>query len=264
MLLFLSFLYGSIFGSFLNVVSLRTIARLHGHPAGSILTTRSACPDCHSTLRWWELIPIFSFLFLRGRCARCHARISFQYPVVEITFGVITAMLWLLVPTPHTGTSLLIFTLQLIIAGLLLVLFIIDLKTMLLPDKFIVMLSCAVLTLLATQYQLNLNAVIGLLIGAGFLFLLWAVTRGRGLGFGDVKLMLPLGALFGGWGTVVLLFIAFIIGGLISIILLLRGHAHLKTAIPFGPFLVTAALLLLLFPDLPAILLPVFLPLGYM
>ena len=253
----IAFVYGTLLGSFLNVVALRTSARLEGRTAGSILTGRSACPHCGVALRWWELVPVVSFFALRGRCAHCHARISWQYPLVEIALGIIVAKLWANA-WPNPDWFLLLT--QISIASILVVLLVIDLKVMLLPDYLIVWLCVLVAVMLALRDASWLFALWGILVGAGFLFFLWLVTRGRGIGLGDVKLMVPLGALLGGWGTTVLLFAAFISGGLVSIYLLWKQRVHLKTAIPFGPFLIGSGLLLILYPDLPATLLPYFLP----
>ena len=247
------FLFGTALGSFLNVVILRWIET---HPAPLPYQrpegfARSRCPYCHRTLRWWELVPLLSFTLLRARCARCHRSISVQYPLVELSFGFITLILGL------RGDYL-----SIIIAALLVILFIIDLKTFLLPDLFVGLLLVAVVVqVLSTQYLPVWQAssvlsthLTGPALGAGFLGFLWLVTRGRGLGLGDVKLMVPLGLLFGFWGTVMLLLAAFVTGGALGLVLLARGRVQLKTAVPFGPFLAGTALLWLLFPQLPLLL----------
>jgi leader peptidase (prepilin peptidase)/N-methyltransferase len=241
----LIFLFGATIGSFLNVVILRSIA-------DKSLRGRSACPHCQKTLRWWELVPLFSFTLLAGRCARCRAEISVQYPLVELATGIFALVFFLPLPTSVAAVSA---GGLFIIAALLLVLFVVDLKTMLLPDLFVVLLGVVIIGMLILERGDWLEAAHGALIGSGFLLFLWLITRGRGIGLGDVKLMLPLGLLFGIVGTTALLFIAFLAGGLWGSVLLLRRQASLKTAIPFGPFLCGAALLLLLWPDLPTRLL---------
>ncbi|MDP3997555.1 MAG: prepilin peptidase [bacterium] len=253
----LIFVFGTLIGSFLNVVILRYFS------GQDITTSRSACPKCGNTLRWWELVPILSFTFLRGRCARCASEISVQYPLVELATG----LLFLTLATPLSSTpvgiisTLLLFT----ITSLVIILFVIDLKAMILPDIFIILFTVTIffyimfspsksLTacyLLLTTCRQPFNSMYGMFIGTGFLVLLYLVTRGRGIGFGDVKLMLPLGLLFGLWGTISLLLISFWAGGLVGLWLLLAKKATVKTAIPFGPFLLGAAVLLLLFPSLP-------------
>lgn len=265
-------------GSFLNVVILRYSEALPA-PAkqrhvSRWLGGRSHCPHCHQTLRWWELVPIISFMLLRGHCARCRQRISIQYPLVECGLGLM--VLVLATPLPANLTTWMVLALEITIVSLLMVLGVIDLRTMLLPDIFVVLLGVVVILFLgisafglrdnqdavrdggyevltrqpAVQQQL-VDAVVGAVIGAGFLGLLWLVTRGAGIGLGDVKLMIPLGLLFGVNTTLVLLFLSFIAGGIVATLLLITKRAGMKTAIPFGPFLVGAALLLVLLPTVP-------------
>lgn len=165
----------------------------------------------------------------------------------------------LLQPLPATALITTLAILKLVIAALLVVLFVIDLHTMYLPDQFIVpllgvvMLHGALTAQSLSREILSLaaeQALLGILIGSGLLGLLWLATRGRGIGLGDVKLMAPLGLLFGPLGTITLLFIAFISGGLLGLVLITTKQASLKTAIPFGPFLIAAAFLLLIYPHL--------------
>jgi prepilin signal peptidase PulO-like enzyme (type II secretory pathway) len=253
-----AFLLGTCLGSFLNVVILRWIEAFKIADGGKMqnfsIGGRSHCPACRQELRWWELVPILSFVFLRGRCQRCGQSIAVQYPVVELALGLVVMVL--AIPLPVTLDDSLSVILTIVIAALLVILFVIDLKTMLLPDGFIIALLIAVIGVRLVDYfyysPLTLiSALIGAAIGGGFLLLLWIITRGRGIGLGDVKLMVPLGLLFGPLGTLTLLFLAYLVGGLLAIYLLARGRAHLKTALPFGPFLCGAALLVLLFPSLP-------------
>lgn len=231
------FLFGAVLGSFLNVVILRSPEVGQGKG----LVGRSACPHCHKNLRWWELVPIFSFLALRGKCQRCRSPVSIQYPAVELAMGVLAAIL---------RDPILI-----VVAAVLIVLFVIDLYTMLLPDRFIMLLSVLVIVyLLVRQSLIAQNILGGIGVGAGFLLLLWLITttifHKEGIGLGDVKLMIPLGALFGVSGSVSLLLLAFWGGGLMAAYLLFTRRASLKTAVPFGPFLVGAAIALLIWPTL--------------
>ena len=217
----LIFLFGAVIGSFLNVVILRSIK-------GESLNGRSKCPGCQHTLAWYELVPVFSFLVQRGRCRSCGAGISLQYPIVELLSGIAAALLF-----PNILAFLLF--------AVLLVLFVTDLHTFLLPDFFTVLLTAIVLYSGSVSYG-------GMLIGTGFMLFLWAVTSGRGIGFGDVKLMIPLGLFFGVEGVVALLAGAFITGGLVGTYLLVTGKASRKTAIPFGPYLTGFAMLFLVYP----------------
>lgn len=237
-------LAGTLLGSFLNVLILRY------HSGRGIVWERSECPACRQTLRWWELIPVVSYLLLRGRCARCRGRISLQYPLIEIVTGLVVVML--LSPWPGSVGLLGEGLLLLLIASILIVLGMIDLYTFLLPDVYILLLLAAVGIFRWWRGTLvSLELVYGAMIGVGFLLLLWLLTRGQGIGLGDVKLMLPLGMFFGVGGTVTLLFGAFCAGGLVGLLLLLRGRASMKTPVPFGPFLTATAILLVLWPRLP-------------
>lgn len=243
----LALVYGVCLGSFLNVVSLRYVDRLGTQPTlPATITGRSRCVHCHQVLRWWELLPLLSFIMLRGRCQRCHRALSWQYPLVEGLMGVLAWRIAYLYPDD-------IFTILLIVAitALLVVLAVIDFRTFLLPDSFIAGLGIVVLAWVTYRAPSWTSVLGGIGIGAGFLLLLWMLTRGEGIGLGDVKLMLPLGALVGSQGTIVLLFIAFCVGGLYGLFLLARRAATLKTAVPFGPFLIGAALLLIVWPTLP-------------
>ncbi len=237
------FLSGAILGSFLNVV----ILRYPKAPSGG----RSKCPNCRKTLSVWELIPIISFIFLRAKCSKCKKNISVQYPVVELFMGITTLIF--LAPLPITSLSFYISVINICIVALLLILFMIDLRTFILPDLFIILLIISAVIKIILVHTALTFSLWGIAVGVGFLLLLWLITKGRGLGIGDIKLMVPLGILFGAAGTGVLLMSAFIIGGLISIGLLLTHKVNMKTPVPFGPFLTGVAILFTSLPDLPKI-----------
>lgn len=269
----LAFIFGTAFGSFLNVVILRNklVAASINIPLalprialgrsgdkgglGGISRGRSACPYCHKTLTWYELIPLISFTLQRGRCHACLNQLSLQYPLVELAMGVSTLILFTPLPVSAIATaSALLGTTSI---ALLITLFVIDLRTLILPDIFVIILSAAVALTLFINYRLLVTSyglfstLGGAALGAGALALLWLITRGRGIGLGDVKIMLPLGALFGPAVTVVLLFLAFVAGGIVGLFLLVTGRATMKTPVPFGPFLTGAAILFILSPGLP-------------
>ncbi|MEX1997891.1 MAG: prepilin peptidase [Candidatus Andersenbacteria bacterium] len=246
----LIFILGTLLGSFLNVVILRYIKHKAASSTRAVEPARSYCPECQQTLRWWELVPLLSFILLRGRCQRCGAAISLQYPLVEFAMGVAAVVIFS--SFPSTITSMVASLVTLGIVACLLVLAFVDRATFLLPDQYLIVLSVFCVTLILLQPTLlPWDIVGGIVIGAGFLFSLWLITRGQGIGLGDIKLLIPLGALFGVTATVMVLFLAFTIGGLVGIALLTRGHSTMKTAIPFGPFLAGAAILVLLVPQLP-------------
>lgn len=225
----IAFLFGTAIGSFLNVVASRK-------PQG-----RSFCPNCKVKLRTADLIPILSYIYLKGRCRSCKKPISAQYPIVELLAGCVTLLI------AATSQNLVIFFTSSLIAYILIILAIIDMRSMLLPDKWVLALSgVVVMQLLLTQKF----SLIGIAVGSGFLGILWLLTRGQGIGLGDVKLMIPLGALFGPVSTTIILAGAFISGGAVSVFLLATKRASMKTAVPFGPFLIGMALLVLSLPTL--------------
>lgn len=231
---------GISLGSFLNVLIVR-----FGKPSAR-LTDRSACLHCGKTLRWWELIPVVSFIALRGRCVRCRHPISWRYPIVEIA----TAAAWLWSFGGSEGS----FLAQLTLAGILTVLMLlwaIDSQHLLLPDIYLVYLAVLViLRLWATSFFSPTNTTLAALLGSGILLGVWAATRGQGLGFGDVKLALPLGLLLGTQGMIATLVLAFMAGGVSAGYLLLSRQASMKTAVPFGPYLIAAALAVVVEPRL--------------
>jgi prepilin signal peptidase PulO-like enzyme (type II secretory pathway) len=234
---------GATVGSFANVL----IFRYGSAPP----TGRSACPHCQHQLSASDLIPIFSYLFLHGQCRYCQAKISPRYPLVELATAV--SALLILVSLPSFDlVHITVGVIDFVIIATLVVLFVIDLRTMLLPDIYVAILAVAVaVRLLLTTYYLLITGAIGALLGAGLLGILWIITQGRGLGLGDVKLMIPLGALFGHMDTALLLLVAFVIGGIMAAILLITKKVTMKTAVPFGPFLAGTAILFILWPQLP-------------
>lgn len=225
------FVLGLLIGSFLNVV----IDRL---PRGeSIVWKPSHCDHCKKPLRWYELFPVVSFLFLRGRCLRCKKQLSVQYPIIE--FVAASGFLFISLTTSDINRVAPLI----IIYCIFLVLFVIDLKHQILPDELLIVLLVVALYcgVFLVPAERGIRLVSGLAAGSGF-FLLWLVTRGRGLGFGDVKLALILGFLLGYPSVIIALYIAFLTGALVGVILILSHRAKMRTKIAFGPFLIIGAM----------------------
>ncbi len=155
-----------------------------------------------------------------------------------------------MIPIIYGGESVMSAIISYAIACILLILVRIDVVHMVLPDSFLIGVSMLVVGKLAMGHISYDSIALGVLVGAGFLYSLWSATGGAGIGFGDVKLMIPLGALFGLQGTITLLFVAFFIGGLLGIVLLALRKVHKKTAVPFGPFLIISAYILMLYPSI--------------
>ena len=221
----LIFLFGLIMGSFLNAV----IYRLDS--GESIVKSRSHCPKCGHVLAWYELVPIFSFVIQGGKCRECKGSISWQYPMVELA----TAILFVLVLYYNLP---LLYTLT--ISSLLMVIFVYDLKHYIIPDKIIypAILVSGIFVWQHATY--NIQYTIYAAIGASVFFAaMFFASRGKWMGFGDVKLAFFMG-LFLGWPNILVgLFAAFMLGGIIGMGLIVCGKKTMKSQVPFGPFLVT-------------------------
>lgn len=226
------FLLGVVVGSFLNVCILRI-------PAGeSIVTTPSHCPKCGKRLKWFELIPLFSYIFLGGKCSGCKEHISAQYPIVEAANG----LLWVLV-TFVMGLEYMTICACLLTSALL-VIAVIDWRTMEIP--FGLSLAVLVLGAAATLLDLDnwLDHIIGLFAISVPLLLIFLITRGRGIGGGDIKLMAGCG-LFLGWQLVVL---GFFLGCVLGTVIHLARMAVKKAGrqLSFGPYLALGCFLSML------------------
>lgn len=248
---FIFFIFGACIGSFLNVVILRT------HSQKS-LGGRSVCPHCQHTLGIADLVPIASFLFLGGKCRYCKARISWQYPLVEIATGFLFSLTYLAFVSSLnsqvsglSALSSLIFNLFLV--SVLITVTVSDIKWGLIPDKIVfptvlVALGYQILLLLAgtplSHFALALLCGVG--SGAFFLALILA-TRGRGMGGGDMKLGFFIGLSLGWPLSILALFLAFLTGAFASVMLILIGKKNLKATIVFGPFLALGAIAALLY-----------------
>jgi len=185
----LVFIFGLIIGSFLNAVIYRLSEKDESVPKG-----RSYCPQCKHTLTWEDLIPLLSFFLLHGRCRYCKKRISWQYPLVEMFTGLVFLSIFNF--TYVTFETLYLF----IIASLLIVLFVYDLKHYILPDKilFSALIVSGIWYVVSGIILSTLYAAFG---AALFFFALFALSKGRAMGFGDVKLALFMG-LFLGWPNI--------------------------------------------------------------
>ena len=237
------FVFGAIIGSFLHVIAERYSL------SKGVFHGRSHCDSCKRTLSALQLVPLLSYTLGRARCTFCGAEIPYHYPVMELCSGIITVAL--LAPSIiQQGLPSFQSVLLFIAACILLVLTRIDVKHMVLPDGFVFSLAIVGMWYALVRGDSLDGIAIAVTIGAVTLYLLWAVTLGRGIGFGDVKLMIPLGILLGIQGIITLLFFSFFLGGAFGIFLLLTKKATAKTAIPFGPFLAGTALYIMAFPQI--------------
>ncbi len=249
------FIFGSIIGSFLNVVILR-------FRTGRTLGGRSACMTCAKTLYWYELVPIGSFLSQRGKCGGCRAPISWQYPVVEAVTGFLfVALSWrfeyLLPENPLLFAIL--FSYFALITSLLIVMSVYDIKHKILPDQLVFIFAS--ITLLG-MFFIKGDAIVlhfpsytqflaGIILPMPFSFL-WHISKGKWMGLGDAKLMIGIGFLLGMSSGIAALMLSFWIGAIVSILLMLlapyfgKKGLTFKTALPFGPFLALGTLIVFL------------------
>jgi prepilin signal peptidase PulO-like enzyme (type II secretory pathway) len=248
----LVFALGAAIGSFLNVLVYRT------QKGKDWVKGRSVCEHCGRLIPWYQNIPLFSYIFLRGKCANCGKRIGLIHPLIELLTG--SLFLWwyiagALVFRLTAAPMHLIQPLYWLLVGCLFVAILIsDLKYFIIPRWAIVLLTGATLlyrlTLILTggmQLADFAWSLVWTLILAGFFFLLFALTRGKGFGFGDVQLAIPLGMIMVSWQRILVgIFLAFLIGAAVGSVLLLTGKRKLRSPIPFGPFLLLGSTLGLL------------------
>ncbi len=235
--------FGAIVGSFLNVL----IVRMH---TGKSCGGRSGCLSCAHTLSWRELFPIVSFFALRARCAHCGSRISWQYPLVELSSAILFSMTFLL------HMPLIASVCALGIVASLVVIAVYDMHHTIIPSiPLYVFFAFAIVFRLVTDVDV-LSIVYGATATAAPLAFLWLASSGRAMGFGDVKLALGMGAVLGIAGGLQALLLAFVSGAIVGITLvtipkLTRSFGgkriSMKSEIPFAPFLILGFFVLFFF-----------------
>ncbi len=234
MSLFFLFLLGLCVGSFLNVLADRL-------PKGeNVFWGRSYCDHCRQKLKALDLVPVFSFLFLKGKCRFCDRRISLKYPLVELVTGLGFAYLY------SQSASFFLFCLF----AVLLVIFLTDLQYLIIPDSLVVLggLFIFAYRLFSSPSDLFPTLLVGLMSFLFFYLIFW-LTQGRGMGFGDVKFAFLMGFLLGFPSVVFAFYLAFLTGALVGLILLLSKKINFGKVIPFGPFLVVATIVVYLWQD---------------
>lgn len=215
--------YGIVIGSFLNVC----IYRIPNHE--SVVVSRSHCMSCGKQIKWYDLVPLVSFLVLRGKCRYCKAKLSWQYPAVEALNGMLYGIIVLV--NGFNITSIL----YCLATSALLALSIIDWRTYEIPPSFNIFIGILGIIRLILDLPHWYNYVIGFVSVSGFLLLIFLVTKGRGIGFGDVKLMAAAGLLLG-WKLIILsLGLGCVLGSIIHITLMYVKDKDRVLA--FGPYL---------------------------
>ena len=237
----LIFIFGICTGSFMNVCIYRLPAS-----KSIIIPARSTCPNCGNIIKFYDNIPILSYLLLKGKCRHCDSPIAFRYLLVELIGGFFALCIYF-----KFGITIEGFVYYVLISSLLVITFI-DLDHQIIPDVItlpgIPIFFFASFGLTAVTYK---DSLLGILAGGGSLLLIAVtynlITKKEGMGGGDIKLLAMIGAALGWKGVLFTIFIASVIGTLVGIILMLRTRKGLKLAVPFGPFLSMAAIIYIFF-----------------
>lgn len=233
------FLVGLCIGSFVNVLLVRLGKK------GGIFLGRSECPHCSAVLKWYDLIPVLSFILLKGRCRNCKKKISKIYPLVEIATACLS-----LFTVFKIGALSWFFLFNGLIISLFFVLVLFDILYRTLPNKIVLLLLLAVLAKDFIFGWSNIkNLLFTALILGAFFAIMYLASRGRWLGFGDVKLVFIIGLLFGYPFGYLAITAAVWLAALIGIALMAANKAGLKTALPFGAFMAGASIAFIIFQN---------------
>lgn len=250
MIILLLILFGLAIGSFLNVVIYRTV---YGE---SFLVGRSKCPHCEHQISWYDNIPVVSYLVLRGHCRNCKKHISLQYPAVEIMtaalflwwYGIGSAFFQL----SEQPLSFVQKGFWLFVGICLIIIMVTDYLYQIIPDGVVLALTGItfvyrfVLVRAGIMQVTDFYSMLLAACGASLFFLfLHQVTKGRGMGLGDVKFAFPMGLLLGFPGIFVGIFLSFVIGACVGILLLVTKQKKIGQTIPFGPFLIIGTVITL-------------------
>ncbi len=233
----LSLLIGICIGSFLNAAIFRV------QDETSVWKGRSKCMKCQEPIGWQDLIPVVSYLRLRGRCRKCEQVIDWQYPVVELVTGLLFLIAYVLTPF-----SFVLLLRNWIFIFYLVIIFVYDLRYMYILDRFTI--PAMILAIIANLWIGSISPtsfLIGAVVLGGFFLGQFLLSKGTWIGGGDIRMGVLMGLMLGLEQGLVALFLAYVIGALVSISLLITGKVTRKTAIPFGTFLTLATLIALFF-----------------
>lgn len=228
--------FGMVVGSFLNVC----ICRMPKNE--SIVSPPSHCPDCSYQIRWYDNIPLFSYLLLRGKCRGCGVHISLQYPLVELLNGILSLFLFLRFGPTFSFAVLFLF------CSALVVITFIDIEHQIIPDEISLsgIVAGFVLSFFIRGHSWQ-NSLLGILLGGGSLLLVayayQRLTGKDGMGGGDIKLLAMMGAFLGWKAVPFIIFTSSLVGSLIGVSIMLFQKKDSKLAIPFGPYLAFGAVL---------------------
>ena len=240
MLFLLILVFGACVGSFLNVVILRT------HEGGSFLRGRSMCLSCKSLIRFFDLIPILSFAWLRGKCRACQSKISWQYILVESTTAILFLLMYLKQTLGFVPVSQLLLVRDWIFVSFLVIIFVYDFAYRYILDRFSIPAIVIALLLNVWIGSMPILAyVLGALVIGGFFLAQYVFSRGTWIGDGDIRLGVLIGVMLGLTQGLVALFFAYVFGAIVGIVLLVMKKVTRKTEMPFGTFLAGATVLML-------------------
>lgn len=254
-------LLGLSFGSFVNAL----VWRLHEQSktkkqrvatdeALTITKGRSMCPDCQHELSVTDLVPVLSWISLRGKCRYCHKPIHWQYPLVEIATAGLFVLSYIYWPHGFDAAGTVAFVTWLVSLVGFMALIVYDLRWMILPNKIVLPLtvlataSIFVQSIVSQDFGLIVKAGLGLAVAGGLFYVLFQISNGKWIGGGDVKLGFVLGLLLAHPGlSFLMLFVASTLGTLYALPLLLTGRMSRKSRLPFGPFLIVSTIIVQLF-----------------
>jgi leader peptidase (prepilin peptidase)/N-methyltransferase len=236
------FVLGTIIGSFLNVCIVRMPRN------ASIVFPGSHCPSCGCTIKFYDNIPLVSYIVLGGRCRSCKTPIALRYFMVELLMGLLMAVLFV-----HYGLSL-VFVLCAAFTAALVVITFIDLQHQIIPD--VISLPAIPLGFLCSfflPWNTWLDSLLGILVGGGVLYMFalgyHLLTKKEGMGGGDIKMLAMIGAFLGWKGALASLMLAAVAGSLIGVLLIVLKGKNFKYAVPFGPFLAAGAFCAMLYGE---------------
>lgn len=243
MIIIFVFIIGLSIGSFINVL----VYRLKNKQ--NIVSGRSKCPNCKKKLGLLELIPIISFFIQGGKCTSCKEKISWQYPLVEISSGILFLIIYLEI-LPKTFEEWTVVVGYIFFSIFLITIFTYDLKYYLIPDVIVIPgIILAILYSLINYHITIWQSLLGAAIAGGFFLFLVLISQEKWMGWGDVKLGLFIGALLG-WPLILLgLFMSFVLGAVVGIGLIIFKKKKMKSALPFGTFLTFSTISVLLWGD---------------
>lgn len=243
-------LLGLAIGSFVGAVTWRLKKSI------PISKGRSFCDNCKTQINWYDNIPVFSFLFLKGRCRHCHQKINPLYPIIEIIFAISFLGVWFFLPSIKNNISFLnlnflVLPYLLFVISLLLGIFVTDFKYQLIFDQmsFGLFIGTILLMLLISYGNLYAALFSGFLAGS-FLLLINLLTKGRGMGLGDVKLALFGGVFLGLPLLPIWMSLSFVIGAIVGLFLILFKKTEFGSHIAFGPFMIVSLILCSIFGKL--------------